>query len=106
MTFANPAGLHTNATALGHGLENARQIMRDPKVMHPDQIVMEACSFLMVHGDPLDYVEAEKVQQAVMSDLWRRRRDQQDDDDATSGLFLLAIAVMGCAAYAIFGWPL
>lgn len=106
MTFANPAGLHTNATALGHGLENARQIMRDPKVMHPDQIVMEACSFLMVHGDPLDYVEAEKVQQAVMSDLWRRRRDQQEEEDGLGGLIFLGLAVVGLTLYAITGWPL
>lgn len=104
MTFAHPdAFLHAG---IKRGLENARQIVRDPKEIHSDEIVLEACSFLMSHGDHLDYAEAEKVQQAVMSDLWKRRRDHQDEDDATSGLVLLAIAVMGCAAYAIFGWPL
>lgn len=106
MTFAHPDAFTHSPAATRHGLENARQIVRYPKEIHSDEIVLEACSYLMAHGDGLDYAEAEKVQQSVMSDLWKRRRDHQDEDDATSGLVLLAIAVMGCAAYAIFGWPL
>ena len=104
MTFAHPdAFVHAG---IKRGLENARQIVRDPKGVHSDEIVLEACSYLMSHGDHLDYADAERVQQSIMSDLWARRRDHHDENDATSGMILLALAVMGCAVYAIFGWPL
>lgn len=104
MTFAHPdAFLHAG---IKRGLENARQIVRDPKEVHSDEIVLEACSFLMSHGDHLDYAEAEKVQQAVMSDLWRRRRDQQEEEDGLGGLIFLGLAVVGLTLYAITGWPL
>lgn len=104
MTFAHPdAFLHAG---IKRGLENARQIVRDPKEVHSDEIVLEACSFLMSHGDHLDYAEAEKVQQSVMSDLWKRRRDQQEEEDGLGGLIFLGLAVVGLTLYAITGWPL
>lgn len=103
MTFAHPDAFNVGTR---HALENARQIVRDPKGLHGDGMVLEACSFMMEHGDGLDFSEAEKVQQAVMSDLWKRRRDHHEEEEGAGGLILLAIAVMGCAAYAIFGWPL
>ena len=104
MTFAHPdAFVHAG---IKRGLESARQIVRDPKGVHSDEIVLEACSYLMSHGDHLDYADAERVQQSIMSDLWARRRDQQEEEDGIGGLILLGFAVLGCAAYAIFGWPL
>ncbi len=106
MTFAHPDAFTHSPAAKRHGLENARQIMRDQKGMHSDTVVLEACSYLMAQGDGLDYAEAEKVQQAVMSDLWKCRRDQQEEDDGLGGLILLGIGVVGCVVYAVTGWPL
>lgn len=95
-----------SAAPVARALDNARQIVRDPKGLHPDAIVLEACDFLMSHGDHIDYAEAEKVQQAVMAEVWNSRRDQQEDEDGAGGLILLGFAVVGLAVYAITGWPL
>lgn len=57
-----------SAAPVARALDNARQIVRDPKGLHPDAIVLEACDFLMSHGDHIDYAEAEKVQQAIMAE--------------------------------------
>ena len=54
-----------NAAPVGRALDNARQIIRDPKGLHPDAIVLEACDFLMEHGDWLDHDEAQKLRRAI-----------------------------------------
>lgn len=106
MTFAHPDAFTHSPAAKRHGLENARQIIRDPKDMHSDTVVLEACSYLMAQGDGLDFSEAEKVQQAVMSDLWKRRRDHHEEEEGAGGLILLGLAVVGMTLYAVTGWPL
>jgi len=106
MTFASASGLHTNQTARNHGIENATRIMRDPKGMHSDQVVLEACAFLMEFGDPASFNEAFKVQQSVMAEIWKRRNDHHEEDGAFHGLLLLGLVTVGLIAYAIFGWPL
>ena len=50
---------------VSHALDNARRIIRDPKGLHPDAIVLEACDFLMEHGDWLDHDEAQKLRRAI-----------------------------------------
>lgn len=50
---------------VSHALCNARQIIRDPKGMHPDAIVLEACSFMAAWGDRLDRNEARMVRYAI-----------------------------------------
>ena len=90
---------------VSRALDNARQIVRDPS-MHSDAIVLEACDFLMSYGDHLDYAEAEKVQQAVMAEVWEARRDQQEEEDGAGGLVLLCLAAVGLIIYAFTGWPL
>ena len=54
-----------NAAPIARALDNARQIIRDPKGLHPDAIVLEACDFLMEHGDWLDHDEAQKLRRAI-----------------------------------------
>jgi hypothetical protein len=58
---------------VSRALENARQIVRDPKGLHPDAIVLEACGFLADHGDWLDHDEAAKVRRAIEAEAEFRR---------------------------------
>lgn len=95
-----------SAAPVARALDNARQIVRDPKGLHPDAIVLEACDFLMSHGDHIDYAEAEKVQQAIMAEVWISRRDQQEEEDGAGGMILLGIVAIGLLVYAFTGWPL
>lgn len=99
------AQIHTFPSPVSHALDNARQIVRDPS-LHSDAIVLEACDFLMSHGDHIDYAEAEKVQQAIMAEVWISRRDQQEEEDGAGGMILLGIVAIGLLVYAFTGWPL
>lgn len=54
-----------SAAPVARALDNARQIVRDPKGLYHDGIVLEACGFLMEHGDWLDHDEAQKLRRAI-----------------------------------------
>lgn len=62
--------IHLHPSARRHGIENARQIIRDLKGAHSDAMVTEACNFLMAYGDGWDFAEAEKVNRAMAIERW------------------------------------
>ncbi len=59
------AQIHAFPSPVRLALTNARQIVRDPKGLHPDAIVLEACSFMAAWGDWMDGNEARMVRRAI-----------------------------------------
>lgn len=91
------------SAAIQHGLRNARQIIRDPKGMHADQHVLDACDCLMENGDPADVNEGRLVRDAIRLS-WQA--DAEAEADTRLGLAWIFAAAVGTWAGLIWWWLL
>ncbi len=89
-----------NAAPVGRALDNARQIIRDPKGLHHDAIVLEACDFLMEHGDWLDHDEAQKLRRAIDAEAEVQRL--YGKPAPRSAITLDGLVIVGFAAFFAF----
>lgn len=89
--------------AIRHGLANARQIIRDPKGIHSDQHVLDACDYLMENGGSADVNEARLVREAIRLS-WQSDPEVEANEDARAGLTLLAFSAAGTLAYLLLDY--
>ena len=84
---------------VSRALENARQIVRDPS-LHPDAIVLEACSFMAAWGDWMDGNEARMVRRAIDAEAEVQRL--YGKPAPRSAITLDGLVIWGFAAFFAF----
>ena len=89
-----------NAAPVARALDNARQIVRDPKGMHSDAIVLEACSFMQRYGDHLDRNEARTVRYVIDAEAEFQRL--YGKPAPRSAITLDGLVIWGFAAFFAF----